>query len=116
LDYFDESERSRVGVETLCPSVDDPYHHLTATIKYTHDADALEHIPRLHENMRDELEIDRHFNGFTPLYSPTAGTHEAEYVAKATSHRNKQADYDSQYHRCHWSRRSCNRIMISEIQ
>jgi hypothetical protein len=115
--YFDESERDRISVETLCPSVDDPCHHLTATIKYTHDADALEHVPCLHDDFRDELYIDRDFNGFTPLYSPDPGTHEAEYVAIRISDRPGQnANYDSQYHRCHWSRRSCNRVVVFEIQ
>jgi hypothetical protein len=81
LDYFDESEKGRVSVETLCSSVDDPHHNLTATIRYAHDADALGHVPHLRDDMRDELSIERDFNGFTPLFSPAPGTHDAELVA-----------------------------------
>jgi hypothetical protein len=90
LGYFDESEKPRLSVKTLCPSVDDPYRNLTATIEYTHDADALEHIPQLRDDVRDELCIDCDFNGFTPLYAPAPGTHDAEYVATHASTRRGQ--------------------------
>ena len=87
LDYFDESEKGRLSVETLCSSVDDPHHNLTATIKYAHDANALEHIPHLRDDFRDELSIERDFIGFTPLSSPAPGTHDAELVALLASTR-----------------------------
>jgi hypothetical protein len=80
LDYFEDVEQKRMVVKTVCPSVDDPNNNLTATIEYTPDQDALEHTPRLREDMLDELGIDRDFVGFTPLYSPAVGTHDAEYV------------------------------------
>jgi hypothetical protein len=78
LDYFEESERERISVKTLCPSVDDPHRVLTATIEYRHELDSLEHIPRLRDDVRYKLEIDCDFIGFTPLHSPPRSTHEAE--------------------------------------
>jgi hypothetical protein len=80
LDYFEKVEQRRMVVKTVCPSVDDPNNDLTATIEYTPDQDALDHTPRLRDNIREELGIDRDFFGFTPLYSPAVGTHDAEYV------------------------------------
>ncbi|KAF1818286.1 uncharacterized protein K489DRAFT_374466 [Dissoconium aciculare CBS 342.82] len=81
LDFFEEFEQHRISVKTLCPSVDNPRQELTATIDYKHDLDSLDHIPRLRDDIRDELEFDRHFRGFTPLHSPAAGTHDADIIA-----------------------------------
>jgi hypothetical protein len=79
LDYFEASERERIVVQTLYPSVDDPAHELTATIKYTHDVP--EHTPRLRDDVPEYLCIDRDFQGFTPLYSPAPDAHDADIVA-----------------------------------
>jgi hypothetical protein len=76
--YFEDSEKGRVAVKTLCACVDDPHRSLTATFEYTHDPDAVEPIPRLRDDT--DAELDRDFVGFTPLYSPDPGTHDAEYV------------------------------------
>jgi hypothetical protein len=80
LGYFEESERDRVQVKTLCPSVDNPHRTLTATFKYRHEPTSLDHIPGLLDRVRHRLSIDRDFFGFTPLHSPAAGTHDVEYM------------------------------------
>jgi hypothetical protein len=78
LDCFVASEQERITVKTHCSSVHDPDHCLTAMIEYEHEEDNLEHAPYL-RNL--DLDIDCDFEGFTPLSSPAAGMHGAEYVA-----------------------------------
>lgn len=81
LSCFDESENGRIEIKTFCPSVDDPENYLTATIEYQHQPHEMDHTPLLKMEFQDELHIERDFIGFTPLFSPPPGAHEAEYVA-----------------------------------
>jgi hypothetical protein len=77
LNCFLTSEQKRITVKTLYPTVHDPHHCLTAMIEYEHEEDNLEHVPCLRDL---DLDIDCDFEGFTPLSSPAAGMHDAEYV------------------------------------
>jgi hypothetical protein len=66
-------------MKTLCPSVDEPYKSLTATLEYEYEPDSSKKVPHLRDGI--DAEISCGFMGFTPLYSPAGGTHEVDIIS-----------------------------------
>jgi hypothetical protein len=78
--YFSEQDRVRITVGSLFQGVDGG-DQMTATILFRPDPDRPEAKPRFDSYAPDEMEVDRDFFGFTPLYCPPEGTPvAAEYV------------------------------------
>jgi hypothetical protein len=77
LTYFEEYERARVTVKTLCPSIGRPRLQC-ATITYQHDASDTANTPQLRREFCRVLRLDRDFFMFTPLYLPPSEQYTVE--------------------------------------
>lgn len=78
--YFTAKDRDRITVGSLCPDVDGE-NELTATLLFRPHPEQPDHGPELDFYAPHPLEVEKDFEGFTPLYCPPEGTFiTAEYV------------------------------------
>ncbi|KAI1258470.1 hypothetical protein F5Y18DRAFT_346022 [Xylariaceae sp. FL1019] len=81
VDFFDIRDRERIEIRSLCPDVLDP-EWLTATVLFKPPPGLPEAQPELDSNAPPDIEVDKDFEGFTPLYSPPGGQMiEADIIA-----------------------------------
>jgi hypothetical protein len=80
--YFTAKDQDRITVGSLCPDVEGE-DELTATLLFRPHPDRPLDSPALDYYAPCQLEIEKDFKGFTPLYCPPEGTLiTAEYVVR----------------------------------
>jgi hypothetical protein len=68
-----QGDQVRIDVESLCPDVDID-DGLVATIRFRPHVEHPHDKPKLDLSAPPQLEVEKEFLGFTPLYCPPAGT------------------------------------------
>lgn len=80
ITFFEAKDQERIKVCSLCPDVYGG-DSLTATILFRPHREQPDMGPKLSFHKPPDMEIDKDFEGFTPLYCPPEGEHiAAEYV------------------------------------
>lgn len=72
IKYFADDDQERIAIRSLCPDVSQ-LGKLTATILFKPNPDRANDPPDTLPTAPEDLEIDKDFEGLTPLYCPPDG-------------------------------------------